>query len=136
RLFPVSDSGMVPHVSARPARGGFVGLRRAASIAVLAGAVCSVGFLLRATGRNPSQILVALMAIWVVSPFMALLWASFASKPWSAAGTRVAVRRDAACFAELFGHLRGRCPLAPQLAARFRVHRRSPGVMAAQRNRC
>ena len=71
-------------MSRRLAEGEFVGLRTAASIAVLAGAVGSVGFLLRATSRNPSQLLVVLMAIWVVSPFVALLWASFASKPWSA----------------------------------------------------
>lgn len=64
--------------------GGFSGLRTVASIAVLAGAVISVGFLVRATGRNPSQLLVVLMAIWVVSPFVALLWANLVSKPWSA----------------------------------------------------
>jgi hypothetical protein len=62
---------------------GFVGLRRAAFIAVLAGALGSVGFLLRATSRNPSLLLVVLLTIWVVSPFVALLWASFASKLWS-----------------------------------------------------
>ena len=62
---------------------GFFGLRTAASIAVLAGAVGSVGLLLRATDRNPSQLLVVLLAIWVVSPFVALLWASIVSKGWS-----------------------------------------------------
>ena len=59
------------------------GLRTAALIAVLAGAVCSVGLLLRATNRNPSQLLVVLLAIWVVSPFVALLWASIVLKGWS-----------------------------------------------------
>jgi len=59
------------------------GLRTAALIAVLAGAVGSVGLLLRATNRNPSQLLVLLLAIWVVSPFMALLWASIVSTRWS-----------------------------------------------------
>ncbi len=66
--FRVSHSGMIFNVSRRRAEGGFVGLRTAASIAVLAGAVGSVGFLLRATNRNPSQLLVVLMAIWVVCP--------------------------------------------------------------------
>jgi len=62
---------------------GFFGLRTAASIAVLAGAVGSVGLLLRATDRNPSELLVVLLAIWVVSPFVALFWASIVSKRWS-----------------------------------------------------
>ena len=60
--------------------GGLLRLRTAALIAVLAGAVGSVGLLLRATNRNPSQLLVVLLAIWVVSPFVALLWASIVSK--------------------------------------------------------
>jgi hypothetical protein len=38
---------------------------------------------LRATNRSPSQLLVVFMAIWVVSPFVALLWASIVSKGWS-----------------------------------------------------
>jgi hypothetical protein len=62
---------------------GFFGLRAAASIAVFAGAVGSVGLLLRATNRNPSQLLVVLLAIWVVSPFVALFWASIVSKRWT-----------------------------------------------------
>src|SRR6202171_3427339 len=63
--------------------GRFVGLRTAALIAVVAGAVGSVGLLLRATNRNPSQLLVMLLAMWVLSPFVALLWANIASKRWS-----------------------------------------------------
>ncbi len=63
--------------------GGLLRVRTAALIAVLAGAVGSVGLLLRATNRNPSQLLVVLLAIWVVSPFVALLWASIVSKRWS-----------------------------------------------------
>jgi hypothetical protein len=62
---------------------GFFGLRAAASIAVFAGAVGSVGLLLRATNRNPSQLLVVLLAIWVVSPFVARLWTSIVSNGWS-----------------------------------------------------
>ena len=73
----------VNNVSRGKTEGRFFGLRKAASIAVLAGAVGSVGLLLRATDRNPSQLLVVLLAIWVVSPFVALLWASIVSKGWS-----------------------------------------------------
>ena len=43
----------------------------------------SVGFLLRATNRNPSKLLVVLLAIWVLSPYLALLWAYVNSKRWS-----------------------------------------------------
>ena len=74
---------MTFNVSRRRAEAGFSGLRAAASIAALAGAVGSVGFLLRATNRNPSQLLVLLLAIWVVSPFVAMLWASIVSTRWS-----------------------------------------------------
>lgn len=67
----------------RGAEGRLFGLRIAALIAVVIGAVGSVGFLLRATSRNPSQLLVALLVIWVLSPFVALLAANVASKRWS-----------------------------------------------------
>ena len=63
--------------------GRFLCLRTAALIAVLAGAVGSVGLLLRATNRNPSQLLVLLLVLWVVSPFVALMWASIVSTRWS-----------------------------------------------------
>jgi hypothetical protein len=67
----------------RPA-GGFLGLlRRAALIAVLAGSVGSVGFMLHAGRRNHSRILLVLFALWVLSPFMGLLLASVVSKRWS-----------------------------------------------------
>lgn len=67
-----------------------MGVRTAALIASLIGAVGSAGFLLRATGRNPSALLVALLTVWVVSPFVALLWASFVSRKWPAS-TRAAL---------------------------------------------
>lgn len=59
-------------------------LRTAALAAVLAGAGGSLGLMLRAGRRNHSRILIALMACWALSPFMALVWASLVSKPWSA----------------------------------------------------
>ena len=68
----------------RPA-GELVGLLRgAALIAVLAGAAGSVALMLRAGHRNPSRLLIVLFALWVLSPFMALLWANVVSKRWSA----------------------------------------------------
>jgi hypothetical protein len=45
-------------------------------------APASVGFMLRAAHRNPSVVLLVLMAIWVLAPFFALLWAIQASEHW------------------------------------------------------
>ncbi len=58
-------------------------LRAAALIAVPAGAVGSVGLMLHAGRRNDSRILLALFALWVLSPFMALVLANLVSKLWS-----------------------------------------------------
>jgi hypothetical protein len=58
-------------------------LRRTALIAVLVGAAGSVGLMLRAGHRNPSRLLIALFALWVLSPFMAVAWANVVSKRWS-----------------------------------------------------
>ena len=58
-------------------------LRTAALIALSAGAVGSLGFMLLAGHRNPSRILLALFAIWVLSPFVALVLADIVSKDWS-----------------------------------------------------
>src|SRR5258708_20050423 len=59
-------------------------LRAAALVAVLAGAVGSVGLTLYAGRRNDSRILMVLFALWVLSPFVALVSASIASKRWLA----------------------------------------------------
>ena len=59
-------------------------LRATALIALLAGAAGSVAFMLRAGHRNPSRLLLVLFAMWVLSPFVALLFAIFVSKHWSA----------------------------------------------------
>jgi hypothetical protein len=61
---------------------GNLRLRGAALIAVLAGAVGSVGFLLRAGQRTP-RLLLVFMALWVLSPFVVLACANVASKRWS-----------------------------------------------------
>ena len=64
--------------------GGFPALlRHAALIAALAGAVGSLGLMFSAGRRNPSYLLKFLFAVWVLSPFLALLWANVASKRWS-----------------------------------------------------
>jgi hypothetical protein len=63
---------------------GFLGLLRAvALVAVVAGAVGSVVFMLRVGHRNPSRLLLVLFTVWVLSPFVALVWATMVSKRWS-----------------------------------------------------
>jgi hypothetical protein len=63
---------------------GFLGrLGAAALIAVLAGAVGSVGLMLHAGHRNPSRLLLVIFALWVLSPFAALVVAHAVSKRWS-----------------------------------------------------
>ncbi|MDB6122768.1 MAG: hypothetical protein JWQ71_1761 [Pedosphaera sp.] len=64
--------------------GGFLGLlHKVGLIAVVAGAMCSVGLMLWVGHRNPSRLLLALFAIWVLCPFLALLLANIISKRWS-----------------------------------------------------
>ncbi len=64
---------------------GFLGfLRASALLAVLVGGAGSVGFVLWAGRRNDSRILLSLFAIWVLSPFLALVLANVVSKHWSA----------------------------------------------------
>jgi hypothetical protein len=58
-------------------------LRTAALIALPAGAVGSVAFMLIAGHRNPSRVLLLLFAIWVLSPFVGLILAIIVSKGWS-----------------------------------------------------
>ncbi len=58
-------------------------LQTAALIALPAGAAGSAGFMLRAGHRNPSHVLLILFSIWVLSPFVALVFAVIVSKDWS-----------------------------------------------------
>jgi hypothetical protein len=51
-------------------------------IAVVVGAVGSVGLMLRAGQRSP-RLLLVLFTIWVLSPFVALAWANVVSRRWS-----------------------------------------------------
>jgi len=63
--------------------GRFLGLLRAvALIALVAWAGGSVGLMLRAGQRTP-RLLLVLFTIWVLSPFVALLWANMVSNHWS-----------------------------------------------------
>src|SRR5438045_2719262 len=67
----------------KPERGLLGVLRGAALIAVLAGAVCSVGLLLNAGQRNNSRLVLVLFTMWVLSPFMALVSADVVLKSCS-----------------------------------------------------
>ena len=58
-------------------------LRTTAIVATLAAALGSLGLMLYLGRRNDSIILMGLFAIWVLSPFMALLLANVVSKGWS-----------------------------------------------------
>jgi hypothetical protein len=58
-------------------------LSATALIALLVGAVGSVGLMLQAGHRNPSRLLIALFTFWVLAPFVALVWANVVSKRWS-----------------------------------------------------
>jgi hypothetical protein len=64
--------------------GGFLRLLHAVVlIAVVVGAVGSVGLMLWVGRRNPSRVLLALFVIWDLSPFIALVLADIVSKRWS-----------------------------------------------------
>src|SRR6266567_1910293 len=65
----------------KPEGGPLAFLRAAALIAVLAGAVGSLAFLLQA-GRRTPRFLLILFVLWVLSPFVALVWANLVSKRW------------------------------------------------------
>ena len=62
---------------------GFPGVLHAvALISMVVGAVGSLGITLWVGHRNPSPVLMVLFAVWVLSPFMALLLANRVSKRW------------------------------------------------------
>jgi hypothetical protein len=64
--------------------GRFLGLLRLMGlIALPVGAIGSVGLTLYAGRHNNSRILPLLFALWVLSPFVALLWANVVSKSWT-----------------------------------------------------
>jgi hypothetical protein len=66
-----------------PRGGGFLGpLRAMALVAVLVGAIGSVGLTLSA-GRHSPRFLLVLFLLWVLSPFVAFLLVDRVSKGWS-----------------------------------------------------
>jgi hypothetical protein len=67
----------------RPEGGSPALLRAVALIAVVAGAVGSVGLILWVGRGNPSRVLLGLFVIWDLSPFIGLLLAEMVSKRWS-----------------------------------------------------
>jgi hypothetical protein len=68
----------------KPEAGSLSVLPAAALIALLVGAVGSAGLMLHAGRRKDSPwLLLALFAIWVLSPFVALVLANIVSKGWS-----------------------------------------------------
>ena len=73
-------------ITAKPNRGKPDGrflsiLRAVALVAVVAGAVGSLGLMLRA-GRHTPRLLLVFFVIWVLSPFVALAWANIVSRHW------------------------------------------------------
>jgi len=78
-----SDDTAAKESQGKPAPGFLGVLRAAALIALPAGAAGSLGFMLRAGHQNPSRVLLVLFAIWVLSPFVALVFALIVSKDWS-----------------------------------------------------
>ena len=80
----VGRGGMTSKVSRTTPDDAFLRpLRAVAMILAVAGAAGSVGLMLRAGHRNGSRLLLTLFAIWVLSPFIALLVANLISKQWS-----------------------------------------------------
>jgi hypothetical protein len=67
----------------RPDSGSLRVLRAAGMVAMLAGAIGSVGFVFYYGQRNPSRLLIVLFAGWVLSPFVALLAVDAKSTRWS-----------------------------------------------------
>jgi hypothetical protein len=57
-------------------------LRAAARIAVVIGAVGSIGLMLHA-GQHTPRLLLVLFVPWVLSPFIAAAWADVVSKRWA-----------------------------------------------------
>lgn len=61
------------------------------AIVLAVGAFGSVGLMLKAGQRSDERALIALMAVWVAAPFLALLVASMRSSHWSSR-TRAALK--------------------------------------------
>ena len=63
---------------------GFLNILRVVALtALIVGAGGSLGFMLWVGHRNPQPLLLIIFAIWVLSPFGALVFANAVSKRWS-----------------------------------------------------
>lgn len=79
-----SDEMASKESQGKPGAGFLRVLRAAALIALLVGTVGSVGLMLHAGRRKDAPpLLLALFALWVLSPFVALVLANIVSKGWS-----------------------------------------------------
>lgn len=59
-------------------------IRSGVLIAVVAGAAGSLGLMFRVGRHQNSFLLLALFTGWVLAPFMALIWAHFVARRWTA----------------------------------------------------
>jgi len=66
----------------KPAGKSFGLLRAAALVALVVGAMGSLGFMFRA-GQHTPRLLLILFTIWVLFPFVILFWMNTISKRWS-----------------------------------------------------
>jgi hypothetical protein len=77
------ESSMSDNGRAKANGGSFLGLLRAVSLlALVAGAAGSLVFMFRAGQQTPPLLLLTFM-IWILAPFVVLLWAARLSKRWS-----------------------------------------------------
>ena len=83
RLPQYTAGALIDEPSGASRESGFLArLRTAALIAVAFGAVGSLGLMFRASQRTP-PFLVVIFFFWVLSPVVALVWASVISTRWS-----------------------------------------------------
>ena len=83
RTFALPEDADADKVKAVFKHGMLSSLRRAALIAVLAGAGASLAFMLRASHRQNSRVLLLLFGIWVLFPFITAVWAYVVSNGWT-----------------------------------------------------
>ena len=79
----INRPGEITGKASQPDGGALRFLHAVALIAVVAGALGSVGLMFWVGHRNPSRVLLALFLVWDLSPFVALLLADMVSKRWS-----------------------------------------------------
>lgn len=111
-------------------------LRLVALIVSVVGALGSVSLTLWFGRRNPSYILPALFAIWVLSPFVALLNREHGFKAMVSHYPSDALLRDAGSHACLFVHLLLLCLLAAGVRSCCCIPYRTDGIMASYDDNC